>query len=136
MNMESESVLGKVVLWFSAGIFISYGLTCLFLPDVPARYAGLNMTNGNAIAEISAMYGGLQTGFGLFCLLGALNHNFYKSGLVLLVLCIGSLALARIFSTLVITDPVSAYTWGAMIYEFATAILAALALRKVPALKQ
>jgi hypothetical protein len=34
------------------------------------------------------------------------------------------------FSTLVIADPVSAYTWGAMIYEFATAILAALALRK------
>jgi hypothetical protein len=130
MNMENKSVLGKVVLWISAVIFISYGLTCLFSPDVPAQYAGLNMTNGNAIAEVGAMYGGLQTGFGLFCLLAALNPNFYKQGLVLLVLCIGSLALARIYSTLMITDPVSAYTWGAMIYEFATAILAALALRK------
>jgi hypothetical protein len=64
MNMESKSVLGKVVLWVSAVSFISYGLICLFSPDVPARYAGLNMTNGNAIAEIGAMYGGLQTGFG------------------------------------------------------------------------
>lgn len=123
-------MLGKVVLWISAIIFISYGLVCLFSPDIPARYAGLIMSNGNAIAEISAMYGGLQTGFGIFCLLAALSHNFYKPGLVLLVICIGSLALARIFSTLVITDPVSAYTWGAMIYEFATAVLAALALRK------
>jgi hypothetical protein len=130
MNMESKSVLGKVVLWVSAFSFISYGLICLFWPDVPARYAGLSMTNGNAIAEIGAMYGGLQTGFGLFCLLAGMNPNFYKQGLVLLVLCIGSLALARIFSTLMITDPVSSYTWGAMIYEFSTAILAALALRK------
>ena len=130
MIMESKSVMGKVVLWVSAFTFISYGLICLFSPDVPARYAGLNMTNGNAIAEIGAMYGGLQTGFGLFCLLAALNPNFYKSGLVVLVLCIGSLALARIYSTLVITDPVSAYTWAAMVYEFATAIIAALALRK------
>lgn len=123
-------MLGKIVLWVSSFSFISYGLICLFSPDIPAHYAGLNMTNGNAIVEIGAMYGGLQTGFGLFCLLAALNSNFYKPGLVLLVLCIGSLALARIYSTLIITDPVSAYTWGAMIYEFATAILAALALRK------
>ncbi len=123
-------MLGKVVLWVSAFSFISYGLISLFSPDVPAHYAGLSMTNGNAIAEIGAMYGGLQTGFGLFCLLAALNPNFYKPGLVLLVLCIGSLALARTFSTVMITDPVSSYTWGAMIYEFATAILAALALKK------
>ena len=129
--MESKSVLGKIVLWVSAVIFTSYGLTCLFSPDVPARYAGLIMSNGNAIAEITAMYGGLQTGFGLFCLLAALNPNFYKPGLVLLVFCVGSLALGRLYSTVLITDPVTAYTWGAMTYEFATAILATLALRKV-----
>ena len=123
-------MLGKVVLWVSTLIFVSYGLTCLFSPDVPAQYAGLRMTNGDAIAEISAMYGGLQTGLGLFCLLAALNPNFYKTGLVVLIFCIGSLALARLYSTLLITDPVSAYTWGAMTYEFATTILAALALRK------
>ncbi len=77
------------------------------------------------------MYGGLQTGFGLFCLLAALNPNFYKPALVLLVFCVGSLALGRLYSTVLITDPVTAYTWGAMTYEFATAILATLALRKV-----
>jgi hypothetical protein len=131
MNMERKSVLGKVVLWVSAVIFTSYGLICLFSPDVPARYAGLILSNGDAIAEIGAMYGGLQTGFGLFCLLAALNPNFYKSGLVVLVFCVGSLALARMYSTLLITDPVTAYTWAAMTYEFLTAILAALALRKI-----
>jgi hypothetical protein len=128
--MESKSVLGKIVLWVSAVTFISYGLICLIAPDVPAQYAGLSMNNGDAIAEISAMYGGLQTGLGLFCLLAALNPNFYKTGLVVLIFCIGSLALARLYSTLLITDPVSAYTWGAMTYEFATTILATLALRR------
>jgi hypothetical protein len=131
--MESESVLGKIVIWVSAVTFISYGLTCLFSPDVPAQYAGLSMTNGDAIAEIGAMYGGLQTGLGLLCLLAALNPSFYKTGLVVLVFCIGSLALARLYSTLLITDPVSIYTWGAMTYEFFTAILAALALKKTSA---
>lgn len=127
---ERRPVLGKVVLWVSAVVFVSYGLVCLISPEVPASYAGLTMNNGNAVAEISAMYGGLQTGFGVFCLLAAINPSFHRSGLVLLVLCIGSLAIARTYSALVITDPVSAYTWGAIIYEFTTAALAALALKR------
>ena len=76
------------------------------------------------------MYGGLQTGFGLFCLLAAVRSEYYKSGLVLLVLCIGALALARLYSTLTVADAVGVYTYGAMVYEFTTAILAAVALRK------
>lgn len=123
-------MLGKIVLWVSAVIFISYGLICLFSPEVPAGYAALIMSDGNAMAEISAMYGGLQTGFGIFLLLAALKPSFYKAGLALLVLGMGGLALARISSTAVITDPVSSYTYGAMIYEIATATLAGLALRK------
>ena len=123
-------MLGKVILWISAITFISYGLACLASPALPAGYAGLSMTNGDAFAEIGAMYGGLQTGFGLFLLLAALNPSYYKSGLVVLVLCIGSLALARLYSTVMAGDPVAGYTWGAMAYEFATAILAAVALRK------
>jgi hypothetical protein len=123
-------VLGKIILWVSAITFISYGLACLASPALPAGYAGLSMTNGDAFAEIGAMYGGLQTGFGVFCLLAALNRGYYKSGLVLLVLCVGSLALGRLYSTAVADDPVAVYTWGAMSFEFITAILAALALRK------
>ena len=123
-------MLGKIILWISAIIFISYGLTCLYSPDIPAGYAGLSMTNGDAFVEIGAMYGGLQTGFGLFCLLAALNPDYQKSGLILLVLCIGSLALTRFYTTLIVSEPVAIYTWGAMAYEFSTALLAAVALRK------
>ena len=123
-------MLGKIVLWISAIIFICYGLACLFSPDIPAGYAGLSMTNGDALAEIGAMYGGLQTGFGLFCLLAASKPVYYRAGLLLLVMCIGLLALSRLYYTLVGGDPVGDYTWGAMAFEFTTAILAAVALRK------
>jgi Domain of unknown function (DUF4345) len=123
-------VLGKTILWISAVIFISYGLMCLFTPELPADYAGLVMMSGDAHAEIGAMYGGLQTGFGIFCLLGATRDSFFRPALASLVLLVGGLALARLYSTATGTDPIGGYTYGAMIFEFTTAILAAIALRK------
>lgn len=123
-------MLGKVILWVSALMFIAYGLMCLFSPALPSNYAGLTMSSGDAFAEIGAMYGGLQTGFGIFCLLGALRTDLYRPALISLVLLVGGLALARLYSTLTSDIPVGSYTYGAMVYEFSTAILAGLALRK------
>ncbi|MDH4040143.1 MAG: DUF4345 family protein [Gammaproteobacteria bacterium] len=123
-------MLGKFVLWFSAAMFIAYGLACLASPALPAGYAGLEFASSDAVPEIGAMYGGLQTGFGLFCLLGALKTGYYRPALVLLLLCIGGLALSRCFWALSGTAPIGSYTLGAMAYEYTTAILAAIALRK------
>ena len=123
-------MLGKIILWISAITFTAYGLACLFSPELPAGYAGLVMTNGDAYAEIGAMYGGLQTGFGLFCLLAALKSEYRRAGLVLLVMCIGSLAVARLYSTLTGDETPAGYTWGALAYESVTAIVAAIALRR------
>lgn len=123
-------MLGKILLWVSAIVFIAYGLVCLVSPAIPAGYAGLSMNNGDAFAEIGAMYGGLQTGFGVFCLLGALRQELYRPALVSLVLLVGSLALARLYSTLTGYEPVGTYTYGAIVFESTIAILAAVALRK------
>ncbi len=123
-------MLGKIILWISAVVFIAYGLVCFFSPALPAGSAGLDITNGDAFAEIGAMYGGLQTGFGLFCLLAALKPDYTRSGLMLLVICIGLLAVGRLYSTLTGPGDVGLYTWGAMVFEFATALLAAVALRR------
>ncbi len=123
-------MLGKIILWLSAIVFIAYGLVSFFAPSVPAGYAGMALNSGDAFAEIGAMYGGLQTGFGVFCLLAAINPAFYRAGLVLLVICIGLLAVGRLYSTMVGAEAVGAYTWGAMAFEFTTAALAALALRQ------
>jgi len=123
-------VLGKAILWISAIIFIGYGLACLYSPELAANNAGLVMTTGDAYAEIGAMYGGLQTAFGVFCLLGALRADFYRPALTSLVLLVGGLALARLYSMTMSSDPVAIYTYGALIFESATAVLAGVALRK------
>lgn len=128
--MSAKTVPGKFVLGFSALVFISYGLVSLISPHVPAGFAGLVITNGNAYAEIASMYGGLQTGVGLFCLLAIMRPEFYRAGLVLLVIGIGALAAARLMAVVVNTEPVSAYTYGALVYEFITTVLAASALKR------
>ena len=127
---EATPILGKILLWISALLFTGYGLVSFFFPEIPAGIGGLEMTNGDAVAEIGAMYGGLQTGIGLFCLLAAVKSDFYRAGLVLLVLGIGTLALGRLYSSLTAVDSITAYTYGALLYELATAILATIALRK------
>jgi hypothetical protein len=123
-------MLGKFVLWLSAIVFIAFGLACLFSPTLPASYAGLEFVTGDALPEIGAMYGGLQTAFGVFCLLGATKADYYRPALMLLLLCIGGLALSRCYWALTGGTEVGAYTYGAMAYEYFTAILAALALRR------
>lgn len=127
-------LMGKSILWVSVIAFTSYGLLSLFSPAMPAGFAGIELTNGDAFAEIGAMYGGLQTGVGLFCLLAALRQEYYRSGLILLVLGIGSLAIARSVSSLVTSDILTAYTYGALAYEYTTALIAGLALYKTRSL--
>ncbi len=121
-------MLGKTILWLSALVFIAYGLVSLISPAVPAGFAGLLISNGDAFAEIGAMYGGLQTGMGLFCLLAVTRLEYYRAGLVLLLIVIGALAVGRLLSLLISADPVSAYTCGALSYELITAFLAGIAL--------
>jgi len=121
-------MLGRIILWISAIMFIGYGLACLVSPQLPAQYAGLALTNGDAHAEMGAMYGGLQTGFGLFCLVAALNRAYLRAGLLLLVCTIGPLGLSRLYFALSTDPAVGSYTWGALAYELTTAILALLAL--------
>lgn len=122
-------MLGKIVLSISAFIFTAYGILSLVSPELPAGFAGIEMTSGDAYAEIGAMYGGLQTGFGLFCLLALMRPTFYQPGLALLVIGIGVLAIARLYSSVTAPAEIGAYTIGAIVYEFATAILAAIAMR-------
>lgn len=122
-------MLGKIILWICAVSFIGYGVACLVTPSLPAELAGLVIASGDGFAELGAMYGGLQTGFGLFCLLAALRPPLFRPGLLLLAVVIGCLASGRLISTLAGAEPVGVYTWGAMVFEFGTAILAGLALR-------
>lgn len=124
-------LVSRMILGMSALILMTYGLLCLVSPELPAEYSGLKISNGDAFAEIGAMYGGLQTGLGLFFLLGTAKREFCRPALVVLILAIGSLALGRLLSLLLTDQAVTAYTYGALGYELVTTCLALIALRRL-----
>ena len=123
-------MLGKIILWMSTLAFVSYGVMCLIDPTLPAEMAGLAILSGDGRAELGAMYGGLQTAYGVFCLLGALRTDLYRPALTSLVLMMGGLAVARLYTAVMADGGLGGYTYGAMAFEFATAILSLIALRK------
>jgi hypothetical protein len=111
-------------------IFTAYGVACALDPALAARLAGLEALNGDGYAELGAMYGGLQTGVGLFLALAAFRPRLQSAALLLLVLGIGLLAALRGASALRSDALLTAYTWGALAFEgLVTAIAAALLLR-------
>lgn len=120
----------KILLILTAVAFAPYGAMCLLDPSTATGYAGLNMTNGDAFIEISAMYGGLQLGFGLLCLFGALKPNFSATALIAIVFAIGGLALGRTLGLMVSEQAAGAYTFGALAFEWTITVLAAIALKK------
>ena len=123
-------MLGKIILWMSTLAFVSYGVIGLIDPTLPAEMAGLAILSGDGRAELGAMYGGLQTAYGVFCLLGALRTDLYRPALTSLVLMMGGLAVARLYTAVMADGGLGGYTYGAMAFEFATAILSLIALRK------
>lgn len=121
-------MLAKLLLWISAVAFAGYGLLCAFLPEVAAGYAGLGLTNADARIEMGAMYGGLQIGIGLFCILAALNEHYRMSGLIVLALLVGGLATMRSYGLAMASDPVTIYTTGALSYELLTTVIALICI--------
>ena len=122
--------MGKILLWFAGIVFIAYGLACFLSPELPARLASLTIEAGDGYAELGAMYGGLQIGVGVFCLLAGIKANMYRAGLTLLVLGIGLLGIARLYHAFDADWMVTSYTWGALAFELVVASLAAVALKR------
>ncbi len=120
--------LARVVLLFTAVSFIGYGLTCLFLPDIVGTLSGLGLQMVSGRTEIHAMYGGLQTGLGLFFLLCGMHKEWVRPGTVAIILAMGGLALARTYGISVQGSPGS-YNLGAASYEALTALFGLIALR-------
>lgn len=138
--------LDQALLLLSGAIFVAYGVVCWYNPELPAEYAGLFIATHNGYAEMAAMYGGLQTGFGAVLILAALIQRYRRAGLWLIHLCIGSLAIARgsvAFSDLdsgfnlsagslklAMSSGFTAYTWGALAFEVTIVLIATWCLIK------
>ncbi len=123
-------MLNKVLLYVTGVSFVGYGLLCFFIPELPARYIGYSLTNADSYIEMAAMYGGLQTGMGLFCLLGAIKTEYTKASLLFIIFTLGGLAVARSFSFAFNDDPLTFYTYGAIFFEIMTTFVAAVAFFK------
>lgn len=123
-------MLGKIILWVSTLAFVSYGVMCLVDPALPAEMAGLAILSADGRAELGAMYGGLQTAYGIFCLLGVIRADLYRPVLTSLVLMMGGLAIARLCTAAMADGALGGYTYGAIAFESAIAVLSFIALRK------
>ncbi|MEE4203534.1 MAG: hypothetical protein V2I45_07875 [Halieaceae bacterium] len=138
--------LDKALLLFSGAIFAAYGVVCWYNPELPAEYAGLFIATHDGYAEMAAMYGGLQTGFGVLLILAGLVSRYRRAGLWVIQLGIGSLAIARgsvAFSDLdsgfnlsagklqlAMSSGFTLYTWGALAFEATIVLIATWCLIK------
>ncbi|MGK2913746.1 MAG: DUF4345 family protein [Porticoccaceae bacterium] len=121
-------MLAKLLLWISAIAFAGYGLLCAIQPEVAAGYAGLGLTNADARIEMGAMYGGLQIGVGLFCMLAAVNDHYRMPGLVVIALLVGGLATMRSYGLATASGDVTLYTTGAVSFELLTTVIALICI--------
>jgi hypothetical protein len=123
--------VARAFLALVALTFIAYGVACALDPALPARLAGLAIKNADGYAELSAMYGGLQIGVGLFLALAAFQPLLQRPAFILLVVAIGLLAVFRGVGVLRSEDAATAYSFGALAFEtLVTAIAAGLLLQR------
>ncbi len=138
----------RLLLGISGAIFMGYGVICWLDPEKPAELAGLFVATHNGYAEMAAMYGGLQLGFGSILFVSAFMKSYLRPGLWLIAICIGNLAVARGSVAFRGVDPTfdlaagrvgitmssgfTAYTWAALAFEAFIVLGAIVALISLP----
>jgi hypothetical protein len=119
--------LGRILLGFTGLAFAGYGLVCLVDPAMVAEVTGIALAGPSGKTEVTAMYGGLQFGLGVLFCHAAWQPQRERTGLMILVLLLGSLAAARLIGLLVNGHTV--YNFWTVVYEGVSAALGLLALR-------
>ena len=123
--------LARFVLIFTGLSFAGYGVACFLYPvDVAGYFTGYGLEAAAGMVEVRAMYGGLQAGFGLFCLLVGWRREWTRPGLAAIALVMGGLVLTRGIA-MGIHGP-AGFNPQAAIYEGITTALALLALARLP----
>ena len=119
-------LFSRILLGLTGVAFAGYGVYCAFDLDFVVQLTGLAFRAPSAAVESRAMYGGLQTGLGLLFLNSAVNQKMTAYGLVAMFFTMGGLAAGRGFGVSI--DGIDEYNQGALIYESASALLAAFAI--------
>jgi hypothetical protein len=123
--------LARFVLIVTGISFFGYAVVCFLNPGYAnANFMGYGLDAAAAQVEMRAMYGGLQAGFGAFCLLAGFRQEWTRPGLTAIACVMGGLVLTRCIA-MGIHGPAGANP-GAAIYEGITTALALLALMRLP----
>jgi len=118
-----------IFLALSALVWLPYGLWCFARPEILAEFAGVAGTTGTAVAELRAMYGGLQMAIGVLALVG-LARPALRRGLVMTFgVLTGGLGVARLLAVL-LGAGLSGYTGGALVVELGSVVWVLALLRR------
>ena len=93
-------IFAKIVLSLTGAVFLFFGLRFLVAPAEMASLVSLSLTTPTAITEIRAMYGGLETGLGIFFLVAVFRERWIRAALGAQMLTLGGLAGGRLFGML------------------------------------
>ena len=137
-------MFARIVLIVPGLLFLGYGVVCWINPELPAENGGLFIVHQDGIAEMAALYGGLQCSLGAIITVSAILKGYLRPGLWLVFLCFGGLAAARgsvafgdfdlsVQAAQGATDVAmdsgfTAYTWYALLCEAVFSILAGICL--------
>jgi hypothetical protein len=121
----------RIFLGFFGLLSIVYGMFCFLRPGFLDAFAGVAATSTTGTVELRAMYGGLQTAFGILALLGALRPAFTHAALLATALLCAGLGSFRLLAAMAAGE-VSSYTGQGLIFEFGATVLAFYLLRHLP----
>ncbi|MCU1297042.1 MAG: hypothetical protein JWO91_1320 [Acidobacteriaceae bacterium] len=92
--------LDRIALAITAAAFAGFGAASFIRPQILTK-VGLRAASSTGTAEIRAMYGGMELGFGLFFAIAAMRLNPSREALLAQVCGIGGLAVGRLASLLI-----------------------------------
>jgi len=113
----------------NALIWLPYGLWCLVRPDTLMAVAGVSATTPTAVAELRAMYGGLQAAIGAVAMTALLKPAHRSTIVMVLGTLTAGLGTARLVAALT-GSGFSSYTVGGLVFELGATVWAASLLKR------
>ncbi len=123
--------MSRTVLSIVGVLWMLFGLACLVAPSGMIAVTGIDLTSGQSTAEVRAMYGGAELGFGAFLLYASRSASLVRPALLALAMVMAGFALGRV-SGVMIDGALDGVTLGSLATEVAIFALAMFALRRAP----
>lgn len=117
------------LLGVSALAFVALGINGLLNPLGHMAPYELSLATPGWLGEVRANYGGMHLGIGLLLALGAARADWQRTGLAVLLVFMGGLAVGRTLSVFVDGTP-PGFAFAFIAIEWIGAVLALLLLRR------